>query len=632
MKKYFIVFNPATYDLMSLEKKQCASPLDLIRYLSNSDAAGLNSENYLSYLRFDPGKRRVGMVEAFAIENGAAVYIGNQIARLAPQADVIQADDNRVTLREVIQHRQARPAAVFMTTISSNFPAAAAAAIILNHARIPVIIGGIHVSTAPGDMELFIRPYCPHPELLAQVTGPGDSMVFAEILYDLRAGTLKKGYLGHITIEDGVWRTPPNIHPLPPMRMQTRGKVPLLGGFLNQKIRMHSLAPYLGCPYSCNFCSISTLPPHQRRLTMRTAQDFLDELKLYQKKERGLIPAVFLFNTDNLLMGGKVLDEILEGIVARNMKVPFMAQISIEVASNEKLLERMRMAGALLFEIGFESLDMRNLEYIGKHAVHEIRRSGLSAPEYYSRQIKRILDHGIAIQGSFIFGLPYDRFDSFASNTGTEVARFCLDNHISLMAGCFSVMPGARAFQESLAAGTWMYDGPDTMDYLRALCLADHGEMNIYPQEGVRRSPLLVGVMAMQALQRVGEVGASLRHAAHMGRKAFNCPTALGRKSSIQRVEDSLLACATHMVTAGMYKDHGKRLATSKNGIRGGLERLYAMGKDPTVKELCKNYVARFIKSDPQRHGNHTINASGPANTLAENPADRGDYLNKAGV
>lgn len=596
MKKYFIVFNPATYDLMSLEKEHCASPLDVISYLANSDAAGLSRVNYLNYLQFDLRKRRVGMVEAFAIENGAAVYIGNQISRLAPQADVIQADDIRVTLREVIERRRTRPAAVFMTAISSNFPAAVSAAIILNHAHIPVIIGGIHVSTAPNDVELFIRSYCPHPELVAQVTGPGDSVVFGEILDDLREGTLKRRYLGRITIEDGVWRTPANIQPLPPMCMQTRGKVPLLGGFVNRRIRMHSLSPYLGCPYSCNFCSISTLPPDQRRLTLRTAQDFLDELDLYQKKERGLTLPVFLFNTDNLLMGGSVLDEILEGIVARRMKVPFMAQISIEVASNQKLLERMRMAGALLFEIGFESLDIRNLEYIGKHAVHEIRRSGLSAPEYYSRQIKTILDHGIAIQGSFIFGLPYDRFDSFASNTGTEVAQFCLDNHISLMAGCFSVMPGARAFQESLAAGTWIYGGPDTMDYLRALCLADHGEMNIYPQEGVRKSPLLVAVMAMQALERVSGIGASLRSAAHMGRKAFDCPTARGRKSYTQRGEDALLAFATHMITTGMYKDHGERLATSKNGIKGGLERLYVMEKDPAVKELCKDYVARFIR------------------------------------
>ncbi len=293
-----------------------------------------------------------------------------------------------------------------------------------------------------------------------------------------------------------------------------------------------------------------------------------------------------------------MLEEILDGIIARKMKIPFMAQISIEVASNDKLLEKLRLAGALLFEIGFESLDLRNLEFIGKHAVHDIKKSNLTAPEYYARQIKKILDQGIAIQGSFIFGLPYDRFDGIDSNTGTDVARFCLDNHISLMAGCFSVMPGARAFQESLAAGSWMYGGPGTMDYLRALCLADHGEMNLYPNEGVSKSPLLVGIMAMEALRRVGSAGSAFRHAVHMGRKACACPTARGRESYKERIEDAVLAGATHLITASMYTNHGQRLATSRQGIRGGMERLYDMEMDPEIKRLCKGYVARFIPDD----------------------------------
>ena len=605
MDKYYIVFNPATYDLMSLDRDKCASPLDLIGYLSTLDAARLGQENYLSYLNFDVAKRRVGMVEAFAIENGAAGYIGNQIAHLAPECDVIHADDIRVTLRDAIVRRRTKPEAVFMTSISSNFPAAVSAAIILNHAKIPVIIGGIHVSTAPQDVELFIRQHCPHPQLVAQVKGPGDSVVLGEVLQDLQQGALKSEYFGHITIEDGVWRTPANVHPLPPMCMDVRGKVPLLGPFMNNKIRMNSVAPYLGCPYSCSFCSISTLPPEQRRLTMRTAHDFLEELALIQKTDTSIAFPIFLFNTDNLLMGGKVLEEILDGIIERKMKIPFMAQISIEVASNEKLLKRLRLAGALLFEIGFESLDMRNLEFIGKHAVHDIRKSNLTPSEYYAQQIKKIRDHGIAIQGSFIFGLPYDRFDSLESNTGTDVAQFCLDNHISLMGGCFSVMPGARAFQESLEAGAWMYGGPGTMDYLRALCLADHGEMNLYPNEGVSKSPLLVGVMAMQALRRVGEAGNAFRSAVHMGRKSFACPTARGQQSAKDRIGDSVLAFATHLITASMYKDHGQRLATSRQGVRGGLERLYDMEMDPVIKRLCKDYVARFTRNNARPEKEH---------------------------
>ena len=542
MGKYFIVYNPATYELMNIDRDKCTSPLGLITYLTNRDASHLNQENYLDFLYFDLHKRRVGMVETFGIENGAAIYIGNQIARLAPDAQVIQADDNRAALRDVIERQGTKPAAVFMTSISSNFPGAVAAAIVLNHAHIPVVLGGIHVSTSPQDVDLFIRAFCPYPELVIQVQGPGDSQVIGEVLRDLEQGTPQSQYMGHITIEDGVWRTPENVLPLPPMSMRTRGKVSFIGQFLEHKVRLIPVAPLLGCPYSCSFCSVSTLPIGQRRLTMRTPDDFLDELESLQDTNADVTFPIFLFCTDNLLLGGNVLDEMLAGMIERKIKVPFMAQISIEVASNEELLKRMRQAGALLFEIGFESLDMQNLEHINKHCVHDIRKSKLSVPEYYARQIQKILDQGIAIQGSFMFGLPFDRFDSLEDNTGTEVAQFCLDTHISLMAGCFCASPGARDFEESLQAGTFLYGKPGTMEYLRSLCIADHCEMNTQPPESLRKSPLLVTIMALEALRRVGMKRRSLQKCGLHGAKGL-CFSNGAWQSFVPGARDGLYSC-----------------------------------------------------------------------------------------
>ena len=88
---------------------------------------------------------------------------------------MIQADDNRAALRDVIERQGVKSAAVFMTCISSNFPGAVAAAIVLNHAHIPVVLGGIHVSTSQQDVDLFIRACYPNPELVIIAQGPGDS-------------------------------------------------------------------------------------------------------------------------------------------------------------------------------------------------------------------------------------------------------------------------------------------------------------------------------------------------------------------------------------------------------------------------------------------------------------------------
>jgi len=545
MGKYFVVLSSSNYDSMGVDGDEWASPLDLVSHLTNRDASELDQDNYLDYLRFDPRKRREVLAQAFGLENGAALYIGNQVGRLAPEAKVVHVDGNRAAIGEVIERQGARPEAVFVTSISSSFPAAVSSAIVLNHARIPVILGGIHVSTTPEDVDSYIRDVCPHPELVSQVRGPGDSQVIGEVLRDLEQGTLKRDYAGRMTIEDGVWRTPPNVARLPLMALDTRG-IPVFGRFLEGKIRIILVSPYLGCPYSCSFCSVSTLPLDQRRLVRRSAADVLDELTAYQESEEGAVPyPVYLFATDNLLLGGDVLDEILDGIIERKLKVPFMAQISIEVASNERLLERMRMAGAMTFLYGFESLDMRNLEHINKHCVHDIKESGLSVPEYYARQIEKTHDYGIGILGSFIFGLPYDRYDSPESHTGTEVAQFCVDNRIGLQPHVFGALPGARAFQECLDAGTLLYGAPGTMSYLRALCLADHTAENTRRPEGLANSPMSTAAMAVEAMHLVGTGGNGFRNAAYMGRRAFACPTARGRASYRARLDDCLRVMVT---------------------------------------------------------------------------------------
>ena len=97
-----------------------------------------------------------------------------------------------------------------------------------------------------------------------------------------------------------------------------------------------------------------------------------------------------------------------------------------------------------------------------------------------------------------------------------------------------------------------------------------------------------------------------------MGRKAFAFPTARGRESYRERIENAVLAGSTHLITASMYKDHGQRLATSRQGIRGGMERLYDMEMDPEIKRLCKGYLARFTRDDPRPGKQHEDNREAP--------------------
>ena len=126
------------------------------------------------------------MLEQLAIESYSLYYIANQLCKADSTARVIMADDNRKTIGQIISGEGKKPAAVFMTSMSSSFAAACAATLVLNRVNIPVIIGGIHVSTSPQDIDIYLRSYLLRPELVAQVIGAGDLSTMKKLYPILR--------------------------------------------------------------------------------------------------------------------------------------------------------------------------------------------------------------------------------------------------------------------------------------------------------------------------------------------------------------------------------------------------------------------------------------------------------------
>jgi hypothetical protein len=586
------MYHPIASQVMDKIGEPDFTPIDLLSYLSGRDASRLNENNYLDFIDFDLAKERNGILDHFGIENYSSYYIANQISRAAPDSKVILTDGRRRCLGRVIKEEGKKPGAVFITTISSNFPTAVAASIVLNHAKIPVIIGGIHVSTSPLDVETFIKAFVPHPELISQVIGAGDSDVIKALIRDMGKGTLKPEYKGFISVENGVWGSE-NVIIMPDMRLEFLKKMPFIGHYLARISRLNVATPYVGCPFSCRFCSISTLPKNQRKFTSRTPEDFLSELKSIQMDGTNLKNRFFFFLPDNFLLGGKKLEEILDGIIHSDLKLNYAVQISIDVAEDEKLLEKLRFSGASHFFIGLESLDIRNLEYIGKNAVKGIKKSGLTVSDYYSMQIRKIIDHGISIHGAFICGLPYDYFNSLDDHTGREIAGFCMRNKIGIQPGSLTDLPGSVNFLESQKEKTYLYGEAGTMDYLLALSITDLSEMNRKVPDSLKNSPLVVAYMVYDAVKRVGSNTNTIRSAIYMAGKAWRSPTACGRLRIHDRFVDSLGAIAFQLGVSA-YKDVGEALVCSENGIKGTFERLYEFEKSQEVKEIFKDYIEKF--------------------------------------
>lgn len=590
-QNYYIVYGPPVFNLMALHGR-ISNPVDLLSFICEIDAARLTGNNYIDYLSHQPHKEKKTMAETLAMECYTLTYVANMIARCDSQDPVILADGKRRTLGQIIARQGGKPAAVFITAMSANFPSAVAAALALNHGGIPVIIGGIHVSTSPDDVATYIRNYAPFPELIAQVIGPADSGTITAILNDLSAGRLQETYFGRTSLENGIWGHP-NVDAMPPLKLEHLRKTPLIGNLLVRKFRVNVTTPYIGCPFNCSFCSISTLPRGQRAFTVRTPADFIEELKACQKGGVNAHNRFFFFLPDNLLLGGKKLEEILDRIVAENLKINFAAQISIDVADNSQLLRKLRRAGATHFFIGLESLDIRNLEYIGKHILRDVENRNTSVAGYYREQLKKIQKFGISVHGSFIFGLPYDYFNRLDDHTGVAVADFCTRNHIGLQPSILTDLPGSINYRESQAAGNYLYGRQGTLDYLVSLCLADLSETNRIPFDTLNKSSLLICYIAYQAIQRVGAPKSSMQNAFISMAEAMRSPTHNGEKSLIGRMEDGLWAFASQLAV-GLYKDHAGMVAYSRNGIKGIFERLYETEPDIAVKKMLGPWVAQF--------------------------------------
>ncbi len=591
ISRYYIMYAPSTANLMGKIGDNTFTLPDVVEYLTGKKLETCNENNYTAFLTFNRNLFRKGMLEQMAIESYSQYYIANQISNADADARVIMADDNRRTVGQIISGEGRKPEAVFITAMSSSFQSACAASLVLNRVRIPVVIGGIHVSTSPGDIDIYLRRYTEYPELITQVIGAGDSATVRDVVSGIRSG-LKSEYSGMIPIEDGIWGSS-RVSELEKMRPRFIDKLPVAGPILSRMIETNVSTPFLGCPYSCSFCSISSFPRDRRKFTSRSPEDFTGELGEKQKTGVSFKNRFYFISPDNLLVGGKKLEDLLDKMISGPLPVNYAAQISIDIADNERLLDKLRLSGASHFFLGLESLDIRNLEFVGKNIVSRIRKEKTTVEEYYSSRIRKIQDYGISVHGAFMFGMPYDYFNSLTDHSGRKVAEFCIKNRIGLQPTCLSNLPGSLDFLNGIDRGELIYGNPGSMDYFCSLSIADLTESNRVIPDALLNSPLVAFYTLYDTIVQVGSYLNALKSGFFMAWKAWNMPTSSGRLNFKERMVDSFAAVGFQLGSS-TYRELYDNLADSTGWLQGTFERLYDREKNPGVKKVFEKYVKKF--------------------------------------
>ena len=274
----------------------------------------------------------------------------------------------------------------------------------LRAAGVPVVMGGPHVTECPD--EALGRDGGPrHADAVA--LGEADE-TWPLIVEDAARGCLKEVYQPERDAK-GLDKKP-SLQPYPNIPWETLDldqfslvpKIfrPLLSKFGAGWGKFHvvPLETGRGCPYGCEFCTVTGFFGDSIRF--RTNESVIAELlrlKERARRERGQVAVFFI--DDNLAINVKRTKSLLRDIIAAGAQLPWVAQISANLLRDEELVDLIAESGGRWVFIGMESIDPANMADVNKN---------FSKPSEYGAVLERLARRNIYAITSFIFGMDND--------------------------------------------------------------------------------------------------------------------------------------------------------------------------------------------------------------------------------
>ncbi len=267
---------------------------------------------------------------------------------------------------------------------------------------VPVVMGGIHASHMSEEAMQYAD---------AVVVGEGEE-IWPRVLEDFEHGRMQKLYTAHQR---------PDIEHMPaPRRDLLRGK------YFVQTVQTGR-----GCPFDCNFCSVTAFNGAKYRL--RNIDNVIDEINSIKDKR------IFIVDDNIIGSGPKYLrraHEFFERLKESNKE--WGGQTCLNIVEHDDLLKAASDSGARALLIGFESLDSGTISSMNKSV--NLRPNTRN----YADAIKKIHDHGIAIIGCFIFGTDTQDKDVFR-----RTVDFVLENRIDAVQMTIETpLPGSAFYQQ----------------------------------------------------------------------------------------------------------------------------------------------------------------------------------------
>lgn len=290
-----------------------------------------------------------------------------------------------------------------------------------------VVLGGYFPTLSP---QLALA----EPSIDAIVVGRGEN-AWPKLLEDFEHGRLRRVYDEPFG-EEGF--------SLPQVNYALTGPRRGYNGWLTQ------VQAGLGCKFSCKFCVIPDF--HGESWVMRDIDDVVDEVARAPTRR-------ILFVDDNLLNRPAYLHELCDRL--RPLGKEWIAQVSMDIGTQPKLIAKMARAGCGWLNVGIESIHAATLDAQAKWQ-NDTKR--------YIATLRLLREHGISVSAGLVLGFPDEPRDVF-DLTGELLDRAPIDITVFHL---YTPYPGTQAHAELDANGQLLTHDLELYDTYHAIVRPRH--------------------------------------------------------------------------------------------------------------------------------------------------------------
>ncbi|MBN2102630.1 B12-binding domain-containing radical SAM protein [bacterium] len=188
-----------------------------------------------------------------------------------------------------------------------------------------------------------------------------------------------------------------------------------------------------GCPFDCEFCTIPLLNGHKPRT--KSSEQFISELNsLYRIGWRGPV-----FIVDDNLIGHKrrlkhdLLPALIQWSEAKKYPFRFTAEVSMNLADDETLIQMLVQAGFEHVFIGVETPNDESLAECGKS--QNLNRD-------MTVSVRQLQKQGLRVSGGFIVGFDHDPPSIFEK----QIQFIKKSGIVTAMVGILNAPTGSKLF------------------------------------------------------------------------------------------------------------------------------------------------------------------------------------------